>query len=284
MEKIYLRKMVYNHVSPITLSLRKYVCPIYSLAAKEARPIAGSATLLKIGEHHFLLSAAHVLKKIFNQHLYIPKGNALELFSPLTDGQLHSTKSNSLDHNDDTFDVAYIRIRPGAVEKFSQFEFLSITDLEVDDHPLKLKPYYITGYPDSKTKFLNGHKKLDERFYAYVRFLADKQIYSKTGLSPFTHIILDLDRKKSVGANLRVETAPHPRGMSGGGVWCQSIDAMTNKVKGRPKLAGISVSYQKSPDVVIATKIPLILTMISKNIPNLTEIIPKSTIVTHILK
>jgi len=261
MGKISLRKIVHDHVLPISLNLRKYVCPLYSLAAKGTRPVAGSAVLLRIEEYYFLLSAAHVLKKCRVQPLYIPNGNKLELFLPLTYGQLHSTKSKSLDHNDDPFDVAYMRIKPEAIERFSEFEFLSTEDLEVDDYPSKSKPYYITGYPDSKTKLLSSQEKLNERFYCHVRFLAEDQIYSKHGLSPFAHIILDFDRECSISTNLRLETAPHPRGMSGGGVWCQPIDAESGKVQGKPKLAGISVCPKKNPEVVIATKIPLILAL-----------------------
>jgi hypothetical protein len=100
--------------------------------------------------------------------------------------------------------------------------------------------------------------------------------YELMGVSPQKHIALEFNPQKMVDASGRCQTAPHPRGMSGGPVW----KVIRTEINGRSvmafRLAGIAIEFKQSKRTLIATRIIAPLEGIRTAYPNLSQNIPKN--------
>jgi hypothetical protein len=247
----------------------KHVIPIFIPDDKGNPRILGSGVLLAIQERHFLVSAAHVFdENEMNSTLYYPQGESLAILQ----GQVHKTQCDCREN--DKVDIGFMELDSNSVENMPEpLEFLSKDDLSLDDKPASGKLYVASGFPYTTNKGIAYKDRaaltLRPTMLCHTTTPADSKTCAemeKHGFACDKNIFLKYDRKNTADKNHEKKMAPSPTGVSGGGLWL-SID-MPNK-KYKKKLVGIGIEFLEKHNVIIGTRIELVLRGIRQVFPDL---------------
>jgi hypothetical protein len=234
--------------------------------------LVGSGVLIRILDRVFLLIAAHVMDRFNDGELLIP-GNGR--FIPLT-GSVGAMKlPPSGDRADDRFDVAYCWLSPECAEDLDpSCLVLDRDDVDISSKAEPRTSFTFAGYPWRKSAAKNG--RLETRLTTFSGVEADSDIYEAFGLNRTTHLIIRFNREKAFhsGQNQMV-TASLPHGMSGGGAYVWSKDAL-KKWPVRLPLAGIVTDVVRANKLLIATRLSVFVNCIFHNQPDLDELVGNS--------
>jgi hypothetical protein len=223
--------------------------------------------LLRLAEHHFLLTAAHVTDHRLIGALSIPGRHG----NPGLNGYYAGMRlPGSGNRGDDRYDIAYIRLTAKTVEALHpSLIFLEWNDLDVFDTTVEKDSYSFLGYPVRKSD-VRGNTIITESA-SFSGDGAASHECERLGYNPQHHILIRFRRHKTVnyGTGLR-QTAVHPEGLSGGPVvaWDKLMEEK-NQLPPPPKLAGILTTYHESAHHLVATRINCFLECIWKNNPEL---------------
>ena len=236
--------------------LRRSVCPLWLRQGKAPEAI-GSATLLKVSEDAFALTAAHVLEEVKGQSVLVGTQNG---FRPLV-GEVGTSSPP------DVTDNAFIRLHPEIANWLAaEYQFLSLEQVDVGDLPTASSGYEFLGVPYRKVR------RADSRLfrfpvYSYTSTSIPISGYQALGLSPVSHVAVDFVPRHVRNGNGRRTTAPNPQGMSGGPIFSKGFSA--NAVR---RLVGLAIEHRKG--VLIGIRIGLVLEPIRWTYPQLRHFIP----------
>jgi hypothetical protein len=245
------------------------ICPIFlKRAGAEYMEQIGSSVVIKIKNRTFLLTVAHIIDFLNLGHLFIPSVDGF--------AQLHGKYSSfklptGRRREEDIIDIAYFILN----NKLSKCIHPTIKALERDDLHLtesivEHDIYTFSGYPISKAK-TKGKQYISEVFN-FTGFAASKAEYQNLGYDVFFHILVHFNRKNSCTTKGIRQTAPHPKGISGGAVFSWPKDIKTRKKEPEFHLVGIGHTYKEKQHCFIATRINAYLASIFKNNPELLNI------------
>ncbi|MCI0542024.1 MAG: hypothetical protein L0Z50_43060 [Verrucomicrobiales bacterium] len=245
----------------------KSILPIFHAASPRRPDVFGTGTLIKIGTHPYLLTAAHVLDEKLNREIYVPlKGRLTELRGRY----LCSARRRSLERSDDLSDICVIQLPTDlAGELESRFQFVPSNLLDPNEAPTERGEYEFTGFPTSRVRANIFGSRIKVKPYSFGSRSPSWKAISKMGYNPNVHLVIYFKRQKNRNEKgLRV-TSPKPNGVSGGGVWRvwrrQGLfgDSCTKR------LVGIATEYDERNEALIGIRLSVALDAICKMCPDL---------------
>jgi hypothetical protein len=229
----------------------------------------GSGVVIKISGQTFLLTAAHVADFKSDGLLMIPGRE--EFFSP---SGIYTTMNMPVSgsREDDKFDVAYICLDNNSASGLhSSCKILEHEDLYLGEDSPRRYFYTFIGFPWRKTKVKDGEIATDLTSMTSTEIHESE--YAALGLNRSQHLVIQFNRKRTFSErNKRVETFPSPSGMSGGGVYMWSEDALKTQPIRLP-LAGIANEFIPEKGLLIATRLRIYLRCIFHSHPELFKVI-----------
>jgi len=228
----------------------------------------GSAVAIVLCEQLVLLTAAHVSDAASQGTICCPTNSGILPIHGCF-GQVRIARN--IARNKDKYDVSYFR----PTSKFAALMHESICPLRMDE--LRLNEtllendiYTFSGYPASKSK-VQAHRASSE-VYSYSGSAASPAKFERLGYNLDDHILVNFDRRTSVDPRGVHRVPPHPRGISGGGVFAWPKDVFDNpKTSIERKLVGIGHTYLKTARCLVGTRIGSFLSLIAANHPELFE-------------
>lgn len=221
-------------------------------------------------EHRFLLSASHVFDPA------IPDAPLWAIastnFVNLT-GSVWRTHTRAGAGTDERADVAVVPLGAAVDDAWSGCRFLSPGDLDpfVSAEELELTTAFMAiGYPDTKQPrvFRDGsYAPYAHHFVSHREPIAEDNDFG--GLSDL-HIAIGFDPTDFRSVNLP-QRLPHPRGMSGGGLW--RIPRFHTSANLEARLVGILIEYRTNNDLILATRVSELLVGIANRAPDMKPIL-----------
>lgn len=217
----------------------------------------GCGVLFQIGEMYYCFSNYHVLCGPFlDQTFIIVKQRKFLLLGK--------------DVSHEGLDLAIFELGEGVVSalKAMDYCFVQLEDIgNVGELNFPMS-FVMAGFPGNKTKAkMNPQKLVVSPLRLQTRNV--KYDFSKYGKNPLEHIAVVYRRKQSrlLSTGEKGKRLPHPKGMSGGGLWMlqQYPDSI------RVYLVGIMTEYDDKRAAVISIKIKLFLETLNHffDVPNI---------------
>lgn len=239
--------------------LTKFVIPLYEEDRKGRPSLHGTGFFVKSKNHHFLVSAGHVLETLKNRPLfYYSARNTLRKLA----GQLILNPWTG-DRDKDPIDVGIIKLSSESVPPYPDVEKFSmdITYLKPNRLPRKDKIYSIVGFPASKSGVNPEAKEVKVEAYSYRNHSIDDVDYASHNLDPAIHIAIPLNLKIGFDLEGKHRNFPKPQGMSGSPIWCLFDEAGINDARVFPVIA-VGTKYRKAEKLLIGTDIAVVADMI----------------------
>jgi len=169
----------------------------------------------------------------------------------LVKGKVTNTEPPFDTRLNDKYDFAYFEFNEQALDLLSDYSFLDLDDSKYSSKPNAEQSYICFGWLKEESKVNPTTKKLQLHSFTFKSQLAEDKFYEYLKLNHTDHIVLPYDRSTTTIFSDSLPYAPHVRGMSGGPVLSLSNDII--------KLAAIGVEYRSYENVIIGTRIEVIL-------------------------
>lgn len=222
----------------------------------------GSGVFVILGEAHFVLTAAHVGDLTAHGAICMPAESGIV---PICGTYGHVQIPRNVSRNKDKYDVAYVRLTEEFANNVDRaIRPLTLRDLRLQESLMEDDVYTFSGYPMSK-----GKSRADRCFseiFSYTGAAASISKYQRMGYDQDDHILVNFNRKRSIDSEGKQQMPPHPRGISGGGVFAWPKDVFEKSDPDfRRYLVGIGHTYLKQAHCLIGTRINVFLTLIVAN-------------------
>lgn len=217
----------------------------------------GSGVFVQIGNDKYLISAAHVLEPEYVGQMTIPNGEILIEI----EGNLMVTKvPKGGCREDDEIDLGIVKLTEDCSKEIEKrFRFLAITDIDFEHIELESHQYMFCGYPVETTK-------VEEMKANPIPLKVRTKIVKKKFQTVPTYVvgskwILDFDRSRQFNISKHeIESPPHPKGVSGAGLWSIPVNLNIPFEETEMKLIGIMTDYFEMGDhAVCATNINIVM-------------------------
>lgn len=207
----------------------------------------GTAILLRIQDHYFIVTAAHVTKlrhESQDRSIYIYNHHATEFLQVTEDICGHDDGYEAKNE----FDVSIVKINKEDYRKIPDTSFVSVEMLLNSAILLEEHVFIASGYPASKNASFPKYKHRTNALALFtVQVPGDGQ---PVGDLLTLHLTYD------------VPHAPDPFGMSGGAIW-----TVTKNLPVNPMLSGILVSYNATEKRLTAVRIDFVVALIKAFFP-----------------
>lgn len=225
----------------------------------------GSGVLLRLKEEVFLLTVAHVTDEMDRGSLLIP---GREEIVPIDGFRSHVPLPVGSTRAADKIDIAYLRLsEQSRLDVHSDFEPLEWNNLGIFDTLCEGDLYTFAGFPASRSKTRSGIVRGE--LFKYSGGAASNSLYADLDYDPSQQIAIAFNRKRSMVGD-QLQTAPHPRGISGGGIfaWPKSVRFGPSDQQPR-RLVGIGHTFHEAPGCLVGTRINGYVAAIAANHPAL---------------
>lgn len=181
---------------------------------------------------------------------------------------------------DDKIDIGIVRLSEETVREMQEDEFLVLDDIYDLDTATITGHYVFAGYPRSKHKGAIKNGEAKAALYSFAVDTAPLADYQTANLDPNISLLLRFEKQNMWGPQGQGNGIASPTGISGGGVWLIGDAFATTPIK--PLLVAIALEWwgklreKKPPKRVLATKIPVVLSVIWDRFPELRPYLPKS--------
>src|SRR6266568_110186 len=213
--------------------------------------LIASGVLMRIINRTFLLTAAHVTDHQSEGTLMIPRQQG---FMP-ANGYFSAMRLPASGHrSDDKLDVAYFWLDDDCVNDLdSKCRILERQDVSLDAEPLRRTTYTFAGFPLRRSR-VHG-RNIEKDFTTFSGVESKNGEYDELGLTRTRHIVMRFHRKQTFSSRLKkVIVSPLPTGMSGGGVYAWSEEAMKEWPIRLP-LVGIANEFIPDKCLLVATRL-----------------------------
>ncbi len=242
------------------------VCPLFREDNAGDPEHFGSGVLIRIADHHFLISAAHVLDE-FKAHMILIPGreHLVELSGEYSVTQIPNGRSR----DDDDTDFGYLHFKGGFESQLHKsLIFLDRHDCDLMDSTGDGDAYTVIGYQADLSDFLDD-TATNELTRISCSGVNDHR-YDKLNLNPQTHLLLQYRMKKGISYKTMIPGKKHDfGGMSGGGAFAWSKDLPNPHAMAQPHLVGITTGYSPYHNVFLVTRLGSIIAGIQKEFPDL---------------
>ena len=231
----------------------------------KAKPI-GSGVFIEIDNNNYLVSAAHVLEPEFVEKMTIPNGEFLiEIQGTLVVTEI----PKGGEREDDKIDLGIVKLTEDCSKEIeNRFRFLTITDIDSEHVELKSHQYMFCGYPVETTIVKNMEMAINPTPLKVRTKILRKEFQKIPAYTTGSKWILDFDRSRQFNISKQEEESPpHPKGVSGAGLWTIPVNPNIPIKDTDSKLIGIMTDYfEQGDNAVCATNIKLVLEIIKKEL------------------
>lgn len=257
-------KRIVNHYREITKSISseivKHTVQIFH-NTEEGKEAYGTAILVKYKNHHFILSAAHILEMDDMPELYFEIGkipNGVTSFKTIGKYALITSRKIENNRGNDKVDIAVMKLLSAEDIKLfeSSFNFFDFEAADKKHLPIPEIPYYIAfGYPGTYTKMKNKYRKESEhKVFVFNSRIKELKNCEKYGYDSNINIFIDYPKKIQMEGNNQLLKPPNPRGISGSGLW-RITDSVNIETKNwNYELVGIMIEIHEER-VLVGTKL-----------------------------
>ncbi|HWF91410.1 MAG TPA: hypothetical protein VN684_03945 [Terriglobales bacterium] len=240
--------------------------------------LLGTGSLFQIADHHFVVTAAHVVKRAYQHDKTIGiAGDSNSLISVHGDWILSTSASEN-----DPFDTAVYLLPDNAVQRLSQFRFFRLSDVNFGEQS-KTTIFTVFGHPEIWSMPSHDEKeKVQIKGLEYTACTYVKSTEALIGYDRKYHLLLDADAKQVTWTDGSVAefrrqngtnaTFPHDlKGMSGGPVW--TIGDLDIETRNWPRIApnwvGVQTGVYQPSQVIRVTRWVAVSTLIHSAFPEL---------------
>lgn len=276
----YMIQKIAAHAENESRKLLKHITAIYRVDASSNPEQFGTGVFLNVGDHYFLVTAAHVLDDNKDSTLYIPSNKSGVLVT--LEGASFKSIADGGDRNNDRTDVGVVMLKPDLVDEIRRGSFLPVAMADVDDIGKQGDIYIAMGYPAKKNEQVDLAKKTFKRSPAsYTANILPDEKLSAIGVQRGSHLLLAFKKRHSRDTTGKDITAPDPYGMSGGPLW--RFDIYTGQ-QPSSRLVGILIEWRDEVGGILAVRVPIVLAGIAHQFPKLGDCIPKTITVSVSVK
>lgn len=213
--------------------------------------VCGSGVMARYSKSEILFTAAHVLDLAANGQLCAPCGERFDVLH----GYIWKNPLLGVDRENDPVDVGCVAFPP-RVHRLRTFRHLKPSEVCPDQpNGEGVNGYTIVGFPLRKTERRRSAINTAQQCFTGSGLSAAE--LEKLGLSPQLHIAIRFRLRKALhGSSELRKMAPHPRGMSGGGIfaWPKAPRGL-KQLPDRFPLVGIFHTFDAQRSLMIGTRI-----------------------------
>lgn len=235
----------------------KFTYPLFALDSRDRPDLFASCVLIECDGVPVIVTAAHAISEITRSGsaVHIGAGQIVDLPMQFVLSSLNGK---------DSLDVAAM-IAPSAFLSLGTVQVLPQTRTMLDREFANFHLRCVHGYPCTRNKQAKRLDKVNRKFtaFGFTYGGASRQIsavnYTEFDKAPLLHAAL---RYQDLGRNEdgKTVTPPHPKGMSGGGLWLLPDSARPSAVY----LEGISIEFHSRKSLVFATRIQHVISFVRK--------------------
>lgn len=242
-----------------------FTYPVYWPDEKGDPEAIGSCVLVMLGEAKFLVSASHVLKRVYEREVRVAAGDFLAVVRGEVTGLCR--EGATISSNEDDIDVGTIRLKGDSWDRASPAGFATLEDLDVQPGVATRDWFCLGGYPAAKQKNCIVGSNLNASLYRVVGVECLEATYRGCGRNPEVSLMIGFGKKRIWGPQGMI-SAPDMYGMSGSGIW--RCGREFNDVKNQPRLSGIAVEWHRRGPAkyIVGTRILLMLRALAERYPD----------------
>jgi hypothetical protein len=241
----------------------------------------GSGVLFQLADHHFLITAAHVmdeaLKAERHGYSFFVDGRPGHGLLPLNKFLVLRSLEGPLGRDDDPFDLAVARLPKELAEALVPHRrFLHMPEIDAFDPQHRESGYAIYGYPSAG---LTMDPDIEKRGYEpmlYVTTLCQRDVGAlHPPHDPRWGYLLNFSQQYCVRLDGGSGGPKNPKGISGCGIWRIIADAAATD-RWKPddvRLVGIEHGWKPEKHYVRGTRIGYAIAMILKKYPELRPVV-----------
>lgn len=227
--------------------------PLYRVRRNEHPEAFASGILIAIEDARFLLSAGHIFDQpVKGEMLGVGLCGRIIIVQGVP-RRLRSPRKSGRDH----FDIATFALSGPDWRAMAIDHFLSIDEVTIDCAGVSKGAYAAIGYPVTKQPAVRTTNVVANA-YRLAATGSSIDVYESLGYDQTINLLLGFDKRKIWGDG-RLQTAPDPIGMSGGGVW--SFGGHLGSAITPPLLIGIAIEWcdKTRHKVIVSTRMEQIL-------------------------
>jgi len=240
--------------------MSKFVVPLYQEDGRGRPSLYGSGFFVKAGEHHFLVSAAHVLETINANPLFYYI--APEIKRKLSGKRLLNPWQG--DREKDPIDIGVLKLSGEGLPPYPHVGKVAIdvSYLRPGYLPRSGINYMLVGFPASQSHVNPALRQVAATAYGYRNCSIKEDEYCKHGLSPETHLALPLDLEVGFDSNGKHRNFPRPQGMSGSPMWILYDEDGRDDSQVLPIVA-VGTKYWRKERLLVGTDVAVVIKMIN---------------------
>lgn len=242
--------------------------PLFLDDGKRLQHVASGVAIRLGDDETFILCAAHVTDLLAHGVLCVPTNAGITAVNGMHGGV---RLPHGMRRTEDKYDVAYLRLDPAYAETLdSRIHPLGRKDVHLHETLVEDDIYTFGGYPVSKSR--PSTSQLETELFLYTGAAAAPVKYQNLGYDRCTHVLVNFNRKTSRTPDGAQCVPPHPKGISGGGVFAWRKDWEERRsTAGGGHLVAIGHAYLQQYHCLVGTRIHLHLFLIAKAFPHLVE-------------
>ena len=233
----------------------------------------GTGVYVQMGSRSYLLTAGHVTDYISQGKICIPTVHGI---SPIAGAVASNILLSNQPRTADNLDIGCIRLdEEHKNEKPLEFAYLPKTNIDMSGNINPGDLCTIAGYPISRGKHRNGTFSFE--VYSYGGVAAPHKEYLRLGYDPNINVLVEFRIKKAIFPEGDRVNPPHPRGLSGGGIFRLAKKFPVLPSGGVPRqLIGVMHSFLKNDHYFVGTRLPVYFENIYKKYPHEVDSFTKS--------
>lgn len=195
--------------------LQNHVIPVFTLDERELLDLEGSGLLARLGNRHYLITAAHVLDAC-SQDVYIPLGT--DNIEPLTGPAIVTGRKPGFTRLDDKIDIGFVRLSHEEAASFEEDRFLNLEHVWGPSLPISTTLFAVLGYPVRNRISQPQTQTIATPLTSFYTGLANEKAYRLTKTDDSSQVLLRYNRR-TIATRTGVGSPSDMHGISGGGVW-----------------------------------------------------------------
>jgi len=220
--------------------------PIYA-GSPDSPSLVGSSILFRADDRSCLFTAAHVLHEASEEALHVRLGDHAV---PLRQSGMFMTSLPGA--SSDRIDLGICLLNAPEVHSLPRNSYLELEQVQSSLEKKATTVFLAVGFPVSKQRKRRRADPLHTAAFIHATQLL-REDHSEEGLDPVLHVRVEYDRDEAQSSSGTIE-GPHPRGMSGGGLW-YAPNFLTDSPSAGIRLAAIIVEWDHRIDRLLATRI-----------------------------
>jgi hypothetical protein len=223
----------------------------------------GSAIGIRLGDDHFLLTAAHVADFRSESGLF---GHGRSGLAPF-EGEVTRVFANPPAESDHV-DIAVFRLPLGAEEKWPAEFFAVWAEIDREWPPPERHSYLVAGFPVSRNRSALRGDTLSSQMYQLAGLDATPETYESHSRNREINLVLGFEKRRMHGPDGH-SVAPDPYGMSGCGAW--RVGRYLRFSTQAALLSAVMIEWQRYGEYphLLGTRMAVILAAIFDQYPHL---------------